>query len=149
MGNVTELDVVQAETLQAHGFEPMNEAVWTAWLAKNELQEKNGVTSRFKIIKYLCIGVLLAAAVMTPYVRGSSLSAYESIVRFVIGFGAVAMVFESLSVRCYAFTALFAGVILLFNPVFPVFGLSGNAPTLLATAVLFSASLVRMKRSFR
>lgn len=149
MENVTELDVSRADTLRAYRFEPMNEAVWTGWLAKNKLQEGQGLTSRFNIIKCLCIGGLIATTVVTPYVTGSYLSAYESIVRFVIGFGAVAMVFESLSVRRYAFTALFAGTILLFNPFFPAFGLSGNAPILLATAVLFFASLVRMKRSLR
>jgi hypothetical protein len=59
------------------------------------------------------------------------------------------MMFESLRTRQYAFTALFAAVVLLFNPVLPTFALAGNWVILLAGVLPFVASLVWMKERTR
>jgi hypothetical protein len=51
--------------------------------------------------------------------------------------------------RQYTFTALFATVVLLFNPVVPTFALAGNLVISLAGVLPFVASLVWMKERTR
>ena len=109
------------------------------------LEEKQHVVARIKTVKWACIGVLMATAVVSSYVLSPNVPAYQAVVRFAIGLGAIVIVFESLRARQYAFTALFAAVILLFNPVIPTFALSGNWLILLASVLPFVASLVWMK----
>jgi hypothetical protein len=96
-------------------------------------------------VKWACIGVLMVTAVVSSYVFTPYVSAYQAVVRFAIGLGAIVIMFESLRARQYAFTALFAAIVLLFNPVLPTFALSGNGLILLASALPFVASLVWMK----
>ncbi len=63
--------------------------------------------------------------------------------RFAIGLGAIVIMFESLRARQYAFTALFAAIVLFFNPLLPLFALSGNGLILFASVLPFVASLFR------
>jgi hypothetical protein len=95
------------------------------------------------------IGLLMIAAVVCSYVFTPYVSAYQAVVRFAIGLGAIVIMFESLRTRQYAFTALFASIVLLFNPVLPTFALSGNWVILLASMLPFVASLVWMKERTR
>lgn len=134
---------------QAHRSRPLDETVWRAWLNKNLLQERQSARARIKAVKWACIGVLMAAAVMSSYVFLPYVSSYQAVVRFAIGLGAIVMMFESLRTRQYAFTALFAAIVLLFNPVVPTFPLAGNRLILLASALPFVASLVWMKERSR
>src|SRR5947209_2792000 len=108
---------------QAHSSKPLNETVWRAWLNKNLLEEGQRAAARIKAVKWACIGVLLATAVVSSYVFPPFVSTYQTAVRFAIGLGAIVIMFESLRTRQYAFTALFAAVVLLFNPVLPIFAL--------------------------
>ncbi len=69
---------------------------WNAWLEKNLLQERQGVASRAKAVKWACLGVLLIATTLSLYVFPPPyLSAYEAVVRFAIGLGAMLVVFQS------------------------------------------------------
>lgn len=134
---------------QAHRSRPLDETVWRAWLNKNLLQERQSARARIKAVKWACIGVLMAAAVMSSYVFLPYVSSYQAVVRFAIGLGAIIMMFESLRTQQYAFTALFAAIVLLFNPVVPTFPLAGSRLILLASALPFVASLVWMKERIR
>jgi hypothetical protein len=104
----------------------LDEKAWSAWMRKNLLQERQGVAARAKGVKWACLGVLLIAAALSLYVFPRYVSGYEAVVRFAIGFGAILIIFQSLRTRQYAFTAVFAAIVLIFNPVFPKFALSGN-----------------------
>lgn len=130
---------------QAHSSTPLDEIVWRAWLKKNLLQERQRAGVRIKAVKWTCISVLMATAVVSSYVSPSYLSAYQAVARFAIALGAIVIMFKSLRERQYVFTALFAGIVLLFNPVLATFSLSGNWPILLASVLPFAASLIWMK----
>jgi hypothetical protein len=130
---------------QAHSSKPLDETVWRAWLNKNLLEEKQSAAARIKAVKWACIGVLMATAVVSSYVLTPYVSTYQTAVRVAIGLGAIILLFESLRARGYIFTALFAAIVLLFNPVFPIFALSGNWLILLASILPFVASLVWLK----
>lgn len=130
---------------QAHSSKPLDETVWRAWLNKNLLEERQRAVARIKAVTWACIGVLLGTAVVSSYVVPPYVSSYQAVVRFAIGLGAIGIVFESLRTRQYAFAALFAAVVLLFNPVVPIFALARNWLILLAAVLPFVASLVWMK----
>jgi hypothetical protein len=130
---------------QAHSSKPLDETVWRAWLTKNLLEERQRAVARIKAVKWACIGVLMATAVVSSYVLTPYVSTYQTAVRVAIGLGAIILLFESLRARRYTFTALFAAIVLLFNPVFPIFALSGNWLILLASILPFVASLVWLK----
>ena len=134
---------------QAHSSKPLDETVWRAWLNKNLLEERQRAAARIKAVKWACIGVLMATAAVSSYVFSPYVSAYQAVVRFAIGLGAIVMMSESFRTRQYAFTALFAAVVLLFNPVVPIFALAGNWLILLASVLPFVASLVWMKERTR
>jgi hypothetical protein len=134
---------------QAQSSKPLDETVWRAWLNKNLLEERQHAVARIKAVKWACIGVLMATAVVSSYVFSPYVSAYQAVVRFAIGLGAIVIMFESLRTRQFAFTALFAAVVLLFNPVVPTFALAGNWVILLAAVLPFVASLVWMKERTR
>lgn len=130
---------------QSDGSKPLDEIVWRAWLNKNLLEERQRAVARIKTVKWTCIGVLIATAVVSSYVSTPYVPAYQAVVRFAIGLGAIVIIFESLRTRQYAFTALFAAVVLLFNPLVPTFALAGHWVIPLAGVLPFIASLVWMK----
>jgi hypothetical protein len=130
---------------QAHSSKPLDETVWRAWLNKNLLDERRRTAARIKAVKWACIGVLMGTAAGSSYSFLPYVFSYQPVVRFAIGLGAIVMMFESLRTRQYAFTALFAAVVLLFNPILPTFPLAGNWLILLASTLPFVASLLWMK----
>jgi hypothetical protein len=138
-----------ARELQAHSQNPLDETAWRAWLGKNLLQERQRAAARIKAVKWACIGVLVVSAVASSYIFTTYVSAYQAVVRFAIGLGAIVIMFESLRARQYAFTALFAAVVVLFNPLLPTFALAGNWVILFAGVLPFLASLVWMKERTR
>jgi hypothetical protein len=91
----------------------------------------------------------MSTAVVSLLVFAPYVSAYQVVVRFVIALGAIVIMFESLRVRQHAFTALFAGTALLFNPVLPTFALSGNLPMVVKSALAFIVSVIRMRERTR
>jgi hypothetical protein len=126
----------------AGGAKPLDLIVWRAWLEKNRQQERQRAFVRRKAVKWACIGLLLVAAVVSSSVLTPSVSAYEAVVRFAIGLGAIILLFESLRARQFALMVLFAAIVLLFNPFLPTFALAGNGALLLASVLPFVASLV-------
>ena len=126
----------------AGGAKPLDQTVWRAWLEKNRRQERQRAAARIKAVKWACIGVLLVTVVVSSSVLTPYISAYEAGVRFAIGLGALILLLESLRGRQYALLALFAVLVLLFNPLFPVFAFSGNGAILLASVLPFLASLL-------
>jgi hypothetical protein len=134
---------------QAHSSKPLDETVWRAWLKKNLLEERQRAAARIKAVKLACIGVLMATAVVSSYVFTPYVSVYQAVVRVAIGLGAIVILFESIRLRQYAFAVLFSGTVLLFNPLFPVFALSGNRLIVLGSVLPFVASLVWMKERTR
>jgi predicted membrane protein len=126
----------------AGGAKPLDQTVWRAWLEKNRQQESQRAFVRRKAVKWACIGILLAAVVVSSSVLTPYISTYEAVVRFAIGLGALILLFESLQARQFALMVLFAALVLLFNPLLPPFALAGNGALLLASVLPFVASLV-------
>jgi hypothetical protein len=80
---------------QAHSSKPLDETVWRAWLNKNLLEETQRAVARIKAVKWTCIGVLMATGVVSSYVFSPYVSAYQAVVRFAIGLGAIVIMFEA------------------------------------------------------
>jgi hypothetical protein len=117
---------------------PLDEAAWQAWLAKNRAQEQRRNAARVKAVKWVSAVTLLAAAGL-----GSDVAPYSVFVRFVVALGAIIVMFDALHSRHYAFTILFGTLAVLYNPLAPVFSLSGGwqRALVVATVVPFVASL--------
>ncbi len=139
------IHVSQPQDSQERSSKPLDEAVWRAWLKKNRLDEKRRAAGRIKAANWVCIGVLMAAMLVSSYVSTSYVSTYQAIVRVAIGLGGTVMIFESLRTRQYISAASFVGIVALFNPIFPAFALSENWPILLVSALPFAAALIWMR----
>lgn len=122
---------------------PLNEAAWQAWIQKGRVRDRrrNGRTA--KVVACVSILGLIAAAGLWTH-----LTPYEIIVRFVVGLGAAAAMIQAFRERHYVFAALFAALVVIYNPVFPVFSFSGDWQRVLLalSAVPFAASLALRDR---
>lgn len=147
MSNTIEFQVTR--DLQTHTSKPLDETVWRAWLEKNRVEGAQSAVARIQIVKWTCIGVLIASGVVSSYISTPYDSAYQAVVRFAIALGATVLMFESLRGRQYSFTVLFAALVLLFNPVLPPFALAGTGLFLIASVLPFVASLIWMKERTR
>lgn len=121
------------------GCEPLDEARWQAWLAKNRTLELRRKQGRVKIVKWVSVVTLVVATVF-----GSQLESYGVIVRFALMLGAIVVMWDAVSSRHYTFATLFGTLALLYNPVLPVVNFSGlwQCAFLILSAALFVASLV-------
>lgn len=117
---------------------PLDEAVWQKWVAQGRAQDFRGSNARAKAVKWVSIAALLAAVGLW-----SHLTPYDVVVRFIVAAGAIAAMLPALHARQYAFAAMFGALALLYNPVAPVFGFSGNwqCALVITSAVPFVASL--------
>jgi hypothetical protein len=122
---------------------PLDEAVWQAWVAKGRAQDARSSDARMKALKVASIAVLLAAAGLSSY-----LPPYAVVVRFMVVAAAIAVMLQAFHARRYALAGVFGTLALLYNPVVPVFGFSGDwrRALLLASAVPFVLSLAWRKR---
>jgi len=86
--------------------------------------------------------VLLLAVVFWSYAAD-----YQAVLGFVVCAGAVRVAFLAAAVRRYDWASLFIGMALLFNPVFPLFALTGRMAFFLVIASItaFAASLFLLK----
>jgi hypothetical protein len=100
---------------------PLDDAVWRAWIAKGREQDRRGSAARVKGVKLILVGGLLAVAALW-----SQFTPYEAVVRFLVAAGAVFVMFEAFDARQYAFAAVLGALALLYNPIAPVFHLSGD-----------------------
>ena len=123
----------------------LDQTVWRTWLNKNRLQELQRAALRMKAVKWACISMLMVAAVISPYVFAPYSSAFQVVVRFAVAPGAIVLIAESLRPGRYVFAGLFAGIVLLFNPVLPPLDLSENRLIVLMSVLPFIASLIWMK----
>lgn len=127
--------------LSQGGSKQLDQEIWRAWQEKNRFQEEWRAISRMKALKWLCIAVLLVTAVFF-----TQLYPYHLIVRFAVALGAFVVMMQGLSTRHYAFAALFAATVLLYNPFVPTFLFVGGWQRLfvLASVFPFLASLAWM-----
>ena len=107
---------------------PLDEDVWNAWMRKNVRLEREHAASRTQKIRWICLVVLVGAAIFSASFFTTADSGYQVSVRFVIMLGGLAVVLQGVRTRQYAFAALFAALMLLFNPIMPAFSFSGNLP---------------------
>jgi len=121
------------------GAKTLDEESWQAWMRKGRENEERGNEARVRAAKWVAAGALLAGAALWSY-----LAPYDTALRFVVSLGAVIMMFQAFHARRFAYVAVFGVLVLLYNPVVPIFGLSGAWQRVLvvASAVPFAASLV-------
>lgn len=121
---------------------PIDEAAWQAWGAKGRAQDKRDSAAHMKAVKWVSIAALLVAAGLW-----SQLTPYEVVVRFIVAASAIVLMFQAFAVRHYAVAAVFCALVLLYNPVAPVFSFSGDWQRVLVvmSAVPFVVSLVWRK----
>jgi hypothetical protein len=119
---------------------PLDEAAWQAWVLKGRARDQRSQAARLKAVKWITAVGLLLAAELWP-----QLAPYNLGVRFLVAAGAMVLMFEAFHTRDYAFGALFGALAVLYNPVTPLFGSSGEwqRALLLASTVPFVASLMR------
>jgi hypothetical protein len=117
---------------------PLDEAVWQAWVAKGRARDKRGSALRFGAVKAISIAVLLAAAGLWAYV-----SPYDVAVRFIVSAGAIVLMVHAVHAGRGVFAAVFGALALIYNPVAPLFSISGGwqRAFVVASAVPFIASL--------
>lgn len=125
-------------TWESPPVKPLDEAVWQAWKAKGRAQDRKVSETRVKALKWASLVALLAV-----FALWSQLEPYETLVRCVLAAAAVGMMIEAFNKRQYAFGAVFAALALLYNPVAPVFGFSGNwqRALVVASAIPFVTSV--------
>ncbi len=118
--------------------EPLDEAIWQAWLEKGRTIDSRGRAASVKALKWVSAASLLAAAALWPH-----LTPYEVVVRFTVAAGSMIMMFQAFHTRRYAFAVTFGALAVLYNPVAPVFNFSGNwlRAGVAASSLPFVASL--------
>jgi len=116
----------------------LDEAMPRAWVAEAPANQGGNFTLR-KAAKWASIVGLLALAGLW-----SRVTPFEVVVRFMVDAGAIIVMAQALLVRHYAAAAVAGALALLYNPMAPVFGLSGDwqRVALVASAIPFLVSLV-------
>lgn len=127
------------EAWTAPASEPLNEAVWQAWIEKGRAQDRRSSATRIKAVKWASIAGLLAASGLW-----SQVAPFEAVVRFLVTAGAMVLMFQAFQTKYYSVAAAFGVLALCYNPVVPTFSFSGDWQRAVvgASAVPFIASLV-------
>jgi len=117
---------------------PLDEARWQAWVANGRSADERAKDGRLRALKWIAAVGLLATAVLW-----SRAQSYEVLVRFIVVCGAIAVMLQTLRSGRYLFAVVFAVLVVLFNPIAPVFDFSGDwqRALLVASAAPFVASL--------
>src|SRR5438067_1767561 len=97
-----------------------DESVWRAWQQKNRIKDARATARRLVAVKWFCVALLLSTAALWMYAMQ-----YHLLFRAMVAMGAVVVVFQAAAARRYVFAALFTMIVLLYNPIVPVFDLSG------------------------
>lgn len=118
---------------------PLDEAVWQAWVLKGFVEEKRTNAAMIQTAKWVSIAVLVVAAALW-----AEMAPFEIVTRFVVAIGAVAVMSQAFARRQYAVAVLFAAIVVLYNPLAPIFTFSGDwqRGLVAASAVPFAASLL-------
>jgi hypothetical protein len=119
---------------------PLEEGAWNAWVSKGRAQERQSDAIRLKAVKWISIAALSVLVLLWSLV-----APYDSILRFVVAAGALALMFHEYQARRFAFAIIFATLVVVYNPVVPVFAFSGEwqRAVVLATLGPFVATLAR------
>ncbi|MGJ5818105.1 DUF6804 family protein [Paludibaculum fermentans] len=120
MSTTTEQKEVQPSWV-VPDIQPLNQSMWRAWEAKGQYQDRQASRSQGKAIYLVSMAALLAAAVLW-----SNLPPYEVVVRFIVCIGAVTAASQAYQLRRFATVAVFALLIVLFNPILPVLIFAGE-----------------------
>ena len=117
----------------------MFEREWRAWQEEGRTQERGRVAMRLKLVKWgsmLALG--LAAALWTWAAE------FDVLLRFAVAGGAIWVARQAAGERELRWVTAFVLLAVLYNPIIPVFALTGSASfgIVLATLVVFGASLV-------
>ncbi len=131
---------------RAHTLDPclsmktLDEAVWRTWEHRSRVQEMHAAATRITAVKYVCIGTLLLTAALWAYA-----GPYHLLVRALISAGALRVACRAISEWHYVFATVFFAMVLLYNPILPLFPLSGSWQLLLVlgSIIPFAASLIR------
>ncbi|HLG98624.1 MAG TPA: DUF6804 family protein [Bryobacteraceae bacterium] len=117
---------------------PLDQAVWQTWVAKNRAQDQRNNAAFLKAVKCIAIAGLLVAAGFW-----SHLGPFDLPIRFTVAAGAMVAMFHAFHTRRFIFAALFAAVVVFFNPVAPVLSFSGGwqRAVVVASALPFFGSL--------
>jgi hypothetical protein len=120
-------------------IEPLDEATWQTWVAKGRMGEQRRSAARVKAAKLVSIAGLLAVAGLW-----SHLAPFEVVIRFIVAAAALIVMFGAFNAKHYLIAAVSATLVLLYNPLAPVFTFSGDwhQALVLASAVPFLVSLV-------
>jgi hypothetical protein len=119
-------------------YAEVKESVWQAWVAKGRAEDRRGSEARVRLTKWLAIAALLVAGAFW-----SNLAPYEVVVRFIVFAAAIVAMSSSIRLKNYPIAVLFGAMMLLYNPVWPVFAFAGIWARILvfASAIPFAASL--------
>jgi hypothetical protein len=90
----------------------------------------------------ILMGAAALALLCAAGLRYSS-PVFDAAVRFLVTAGAIAMTMSLLRARRFVFASVFGAIAVLYNPVFPVWGLSGEwqRPAVAACALPFAVAL--------
>lgn len=121
-------------------LQPLNPVMWQAWEARGLAEERKSNATRVKAATWISIAALLTWAGLWSY-----LAPFEVVLRFLVAIGACVLVYKSWHARRYAIAAMFGALVLLYNPVMPLFSLSSDwlRIVLVVSAIPFFASLDR------
>ena len=127
------------EVLETPASRPLDEAEWQVWPVEDQ-PERVVRSVAVRIVKWAAIIGLLALGGLW-----SRVTPFEVAARFIVAAGAIIVMARSLLARRFAMVAVSGALILLYNPLAPLFDLSGGWPraVFVAGAVPFLASLIR------
>lgn len=117
---------------------PFDEAESQAWAVERP-PERRGTPVAIKAVEWASIVGLLALGGLW-----SRVTPFEVAARFLVAAGAIIVMAQSLLARRYAVVAVSGALILLYNPLAPLFDLSGDwqRAVFVATAAPFLALLI-------
>ena len=120
--------------------EPLDDARWQAWKAKGDAHDKRGLQIRTSA---LTLGLTIALLALVGF--WSQFAPYEIVIRCLIATAAITAAAHAIHNRHYAIAAVFAGLVIFYNPITPLFTLAGNwqRALILLSAVPFAASLAK------
>jgi len=124
----------------------LDEAEWQAWVAEQPAA-RLGWSAVIKAVKWASIIALLVLGGLW-----SRVTTFEVVARFAVAAGAIVVMAQSLMARRYAGVAVAAAIALLYNPLAPLFDLTGGwqRAVYVAGAAPFLAALIwRDMRTYR
>lgn len=132
-------NIGSAPSLDASSVKELDQKAWRAWDQKKRNADAEATNLRLMMVGWCCIALLLGTVPLERYAMRFDLE-----LKAMITAGAALLAYEAMRTGRYAFTALFVGIVLLYNPVVPAFVLAGGRHYViaLATAIPFAASLI-------